>query len=257
MQLGHLRLDWQSLGIAVGACVAAVIALDLLRRVMGWLLGPIFVYETTRLARKGYTFWLRCAIAVSTLGLLAMVAPSSSDMNYNRHIHGWTATPAIPAIGIISAPRPSREPDEDELEEAAALHRAAVMTRFAMEFSNTFLLIVAIVAMLVTPLYLAGAISEEKERRSIDFLLATHLTNYEIVVGKLTARMLNMFGLLLATLPILAITQVWGGVDLAQLLHGLLVIAIAIASYASLSVGCSVIFDRTRHAALAAYAILL
>jgi ABC-type transport system involved in multi-copper enzyme maturation permease subunit len=257
MQLGYLRLDWQSLGIAIGACVAAVIALALLRRVMGWLLGPIFVYETTRLARKGHTFWLRVAFAVGTLGLLLVVAPKERDINYDPRVHALPSYTLVPQLEGAVGPPSYYSADYHDFAKVAAAHRATVMARFAAEFSNAFLLILAIVVMLITPIYLATAVSEEKERRSIEFLLATNLTNYEIVIGKLAARLLNISGLLLAPLPILAITQVWGGVDLGQLAHGLLVILVAMISYASVSMFCSVAFSRTRSAVIAAYVILL
>ena len=242
MQLGYLRLDWQSLAIIFGAGIAAVVALFALRRIMGWILGPIFVYETTRLARKGHTFWLRCLFALGVLALLFFVAPRQSDLSFGLR---------------------SRDYDYWELQERgltpedmARDHAAIVMARFAQEFSNAFLLTVGIGVVLVTPLYMATAISEEKEKRCIDFLLATHLTNYEIVMGKLAARFLNLLGILLPALPILAVTQVWGGVDVDQLAKGFVAIVMAMLSYSCVSLFCSAIARRTRNAVILAYVFL-
>ena len=231
MSLGQLLLDWKTWAIALGAGGAAVVALLLLRRILGWVLGPIFVYETTRLARKGHTFWLRCAFALGMLLLLYLVAPNEE---------AWIE---------------SRAYQQDAFGRAAAMRK--VMANFAAEFSNAFLLAVATAVTLATPLYMATIISEEKEKRSIDFLLATHLTNYEIVIGKLAARLLNLFGILLGGLPILALTQFWGGVDLARLLEGAAVIVVAVISSASVAAACSVRARRTRNAVILAYLILL
>ena len=63
MELQRLGLTPEVLLMAVGCGVAAVVTLLLARRLLAWLLGPIFVYETLRLARKGHTFWLRTAWA--------------------------------------------------------------------------------------------------------------------------------------------------------------------------------------------------
>ena len=59
------------------------------------------------------------------------------------------------------------------------------MTRFAAEFSHAFLVAQAVVVLLLTPVYAGGAISDEKENRSLDFLLATRMTRSEILLGKL------------------------------------------------------------------------
>src|SRR5438128_5283094 len=78
MRIGHLQFDSQSLGIALAAVVGVVVALVVIRRLLGWALGPVFVFETTRLARKGHTFWLRVAFALGMLALLYSIAPSDS-----------------------------------------------------------------------------------------------------------------------------------------------------------------------------------
>lgn len=243
MQLGYLRLDWQSIVIAIGTGVAAALALLLLRRILGWILGPIFVHETTRLARKGHTFWLRCLFALGMLGLLFFTAPGNSEWKFG--------------FG-------TRDYDEweyhvrDESDHPAALeHQARAMARFAEEFSILFLLVVGVAVILITPLYFATAISEEKEKRCIDFLLATHVTNYEIVIGKYAARFVNLFGILLAGLPVLALTQFWGGVDASRLIKGFITIIFAMMSYAGVSILFSALVRRTRTAVILACLFLL
>jgi ABC-type transport system involved in multi-copper enzyme maturation permease subunit len=239
MQLGYLRLDSQSLGIALGLGVAIVVGLLVLRRVLGWILGPIFVYETTRLARKGHTFWLRCLFALAVLGMLYVSAPKVKVLSIPT---------AETRRALAETPI---QLDNPYLEQV--LGGLYVMQQFAAEFRQTFLLVVAALAISITPYYLGSAISEEKEKRSMDLLLATHVTNYEIVMGKFAARMLNLVGVVLAALPILAITQIWGGVDLRQLAEGLIAIFVSALGYASVGMLCSVLFRRTRDAVIAAY----
>ena len=58
----------------------------------------------------------------------------------------------------------------------------------------TFLLVQAAVVLSLTPLFVAGSIVEETERRTLEFLLATDLSPREIVLGKLWPRLLLVFG---------------------------------------------------------------
>src|SRR5205085_184618 len=80
-------------------------------------------------------------------------------------------------------------------------------------FFYTFLLVQFIVLTLLTPAYTAGAVAEEKERRTLDFLLATDLRNSEIILSKLLARLANLSMLLLTGLPIVGLLQFLGGID--------------------------------------------
>ena len=48
------------------------------------------------------------------------------------------------------------------------------------------------VILLLTPAYTAGAVAEEKERRTLEFILATDLRNREIILGKVLSRLLNL-----------------------------------------------------------------
>ncbi len=142
-----------------------------LRRGLRWLLGPLFVLETTRLARRGTAIWLRCLYAVALL--LAL---------YRSFPHKATA-------------------DKNEI------------ARFAEDFSELFLTVQTVAVFFLVPLVFGGAISDDKERRSLDFLLMSHLSARQIVLAKYASRVLNVAGLMLAGLPVLALTALWGGVD--------------------------------------------
>ncbi|MFL5338907.1 MAG: ABC transporter permease [Gemmataceae bacterium] len=200
--------------LAAGLLLAALLSY----RLWLWLLGPVFAYDTVRIARRGQTVVLRCLYAVALFGTLYFVYPTQSHLPTSDGKH---------------------------------------LERFATEFSNAFLIVQAVAVLVLTPIYVAGAIADEKERRSLDFLLITSLRNHEIVVGKLAARLMNLFGLLLAGLPILAITQLWGGVDLVTLLSGFTATACQALSLGAFTMLCSVLAQRTSRAMFAAYAVPL
>src|SRR5262249_23184183 len=68
-------------------------------------------------------------------------------------------------------------------------------------------------AVVLTPILTAGAITEERGRRTLDFVLLTHLKDREIIVGKLAARLAQVALILLTGMPVLGLVQLLGGVD--------------------------------------------
>ena len=57
------------------------------------------------------------------------------------------------------------------------------------------------------------SIAEEKDRRTLDFLLATRLSNAEIVLGKLASCMTFLFAEFAVGLPIMLLLYPLGGID--------------------------------------------
>ncbi|MCY2992997.1 MAG: ABC transporter permease subunit [Planctomycetota bacterium] len=62
----------------------------------------------------------------------------------------------------------------------------------------------------------AGAVSQEKDRRTLILLLMTRLSNSELVLGKLSAGLLNVLTMWLAALPVFLLATLFGGVSFAQ-----------------------------------------
>src|SRR5262249_43282368 len=65
---------------------------------------------------------------------------------------------------------------------------------------------------LLAPVFMAGAIAQESDPRTWDIQLTTPLTAIEIVLGNLFGRLFFILALLMASLPLFAITQYFGGV---------------------------------------------
>src|SRR5205085_3238038 len=66
---------------------------------------------------------------------------------------------------------------------------------------------------LFVPLFLCGVIASEREERTLDLLFTTQLLDREIVLGKLTSRMVALVILILCALPVISIIMLFGGVD--------------------------------------------
>ena len=67
--------------------------------------------------------------------------------------------------------------------------------------------------LLVAPAATAGAICLDKARGTLDHVLATDLSNAEIVLGKLGVRLIPVLGLVVCLLPLSALTSLLGGID--------------------------------------------
>lgn len=75
------------------------------------------------------------------------------------------------------------------------------------------------VAMPFSALLVASAVALEKDRKTLDLLLMTNLSNTELVLGKLMASMLTVVMVVVAALPLLAIVSLLGGVSAGQILR--------------------------------------
>ena len=150
------------------------------------MLGPIFMRELVTVPRRAGHYAGRAAL----IGLLTILG-----------ITTWQAT-----IGF------SRD---------ATLGEAAAFGLFLFQ-------IVAFVQLLLTlffaTLSAAGAVSQEKDRRTFVLLLLTDMRDYEIVLGKMLGALLPITIQLLVTAPVLAMLLLLGGIDPEQVLQAVLVL---------------------------------
>src|SRR3954463_6139722 len=75
------------------------------------------------------------------------------------------------------------------------------------------------VAMPFSALLVASAVALEKDRKTFDLLLLTNLSNSDLVLGKLLAGMLSVVVVVVATLPLMLIIALLGGVSTTQILR--------------------------------------
>ena len=92
----------------------------------------------------------------------------------------------------------------------STISQAAV---FGSSFLGSYAFIQLIAVLVLTPNYVGHAVAAEKDRRTLDFLLMTDVGPAEIVLGKWAARAGNVFVLVLAGVPMLAMAQLFGSVS--------------------------------------------
>jgi len=130
------------------------------------------------------------------------------------------------------------------------------LTGFAEWFAITFFVVQAIAVLLLTPVFVAGAIFEERDTRSGEILLTTELTRREVYVGKIGARMVQVLLVILASMPILFLTQLWGGVSLEMILVNYSATCIAVIGAGVVTAALSAYAETMRAAILRAYGVL-
>jgi ABC-type Na+ efflux pump permease subunit len=192
----------------------------------GWIMlfGPVLFYDLVRTARRSRSFLLRGLYAAALLGVLFF--------SYSEWF-GWTH-----ALDIFFG--------ENYLPPSAGAH-------FAEEFFTNFLIVQFGMVFLLTPAYTATAIAEEKERRTLDFLLATDLRGREIVLGKGLSRLAHLSLFILAGLPVLAFLQFLGGIDPNLVLVSFAGTALTMLSLASVGILNSAYVQRPRAAIFLTY----
>ena len=122
---------------------------------------------------------------------------------------------------------------------------------FFLAVSGTQLALV----LLAAPAATAGAICLDRARGTLSHMLMTDLSNGEIVLGKLGARLVPVLSMLLCALPVMELLALLGGVDPAALVGsfavslGVAVLGCSLAMFFSLWVG------KTHEAVMATYAV--
>jgi ABC-type transport system involved in multi-copper enzyme maturation permease subunit len=109
---------------------------------------------------------------------------------------------------------------------------------------------------LVTPVFTASAITEEKTRGTLQYLLTTDLCSWHILVGKMVARLAQVGLVAVTGLPLLFFFGSLAGLSFFTLLAAVLVSIIPLFCLASLSLFASVWTKQTRDAVLVFFLIL-
>ena len=160
--------------------------------------GPVFVYEWLTTTRRWQLYAMRALFVGAILAGLAFVL------------------------------------DEITRERAALGARETVSLQELAEFGEAIYMTIATVeltlVLLAAPAATAGAVCLDKARGTLDHMLATDLSNAEIVLGKLGVRLIPVLGLIVCVLPVVALSGLMGGIDPLALLGSFLV-----------SIGCALV----------------
>jgi ABC-type transport system involved in multi-copper enzyme maturation permease subunit len=135
------------------------------------------------------------------------------------------------------------------------LERASMPEVVGQWFAETFVVQQMILLALATPAFVAGAVTDEKRRGTLQYLLTTDLESRHILLGKLFARVAQVALVALAGLPLFALLAGFGGVEPATLLAIGIALVVPLFALASATLLASVWCRQTRDAVLALYVL--
>jgi ABC-type transport system involved in multi-copper enzyme maturation permease subunit len=187
------------------------------------LAGPIFQKEVRVAGRRKGTYWLRGLYTIALLALVSFAfAASTSELGTHYSTTGVARLQQLQAI--------------------------------APEMLITIAWFQFIIIGLLAPLLTSGGISDEKRAGTLAALMTTPLTSLQIIVGKLTSRLVQITILVLIAAPLLLAIRIFGGLDTETVLG---VTAVTL-STAVLGAALGLMFSvwHTRSAAAGIFAIL-
>jgi len=153
---------------------------------LSWLTGPIFDKELRVSSRRKRNYFTRFAYLVFLTGFLSVIWLDAVDFNVSSSTH--------------------------------------VASRLALAGKQIIIFLVWFqfyVTQFVAIVMLSTAISDEIYHRTLGVLMSTPITSFQIVMGKLSGKLLQLILLLGISLPLLAIVRIFGGVPWDYIISGL------------------------------------
>lgn len=288
----HYAQTWSiglSCTVTLGWFLALVIAA---RGSVRDLFGPVFFYDLLRVSRNRFTFILR-GLFILSIGAFLALDYYGTILNRSYNSHDYSASAQLSLFGAvifaslgIGTFRATRESwhflfrllvligavtlsiiltvtaivhfaEASGRQSGVSVLPSSTLSRFANEFFEKYVIMQFIVMSLLTPVYVAATIAVEKERKTLEFLLATDLQNREIVFGKLASRVLTLVMYVLAGLPLMAFLQLFGGIDPEQLLAATVATVTLVLGLSAISIWVSATLRRSRDAIVITYLLAL
>lgn len=187
-------------------------------------LGPVFWYDLVRVARRQRLALWRALYASALLVSMYLMYAS-----------------AFPHAGLFWGYRV----------------KGAELAAFATQFFAIFVALQFGAIILLTPALTANALADERSQNTLLFLFTTHLSNREIVLGKLMTRLLQVGLLVLTGLPVLGIMQLFGGVDQVLVVAAFVGAGATALSLGALGIACAVYARKPQNAAWRAYQCIM
>ena len=141
-------------------------------------LGPVFVYEWLISTRRWQLYGLRTAfVGIILVGMILVWHES----------HKFASTARVISIQTLA--------------------------KYGEELYETIVAVELTFVLFAAPAATAGVICLDKARGTLDHMLATDLSNAEIVLGKIGVRLVPVIGLIMCVLPVTALGGLLGGID--------------------------------------------
>jgi ABC-type transport system involved in multi-copper enzyme maturation permease subunit len=162
-------------------------ALPVYHQRRGWSpFGPLLGKELRQMARRKRTYSLRFVYLGLLLAILSMVWVIYQEDSFGN------------GRGLVQ--------------------QAQRQAQMGQVFFGTFALFTIIFMQVLAPVLTSNAIGAEKLARTLDVLLMTPISAWQIVCGKLFSRLITALTLIGLSLPVLAIVRLLGGVETSDMI---------------------------------------
>jgi ABC-type transport system involved in multi-copper enzyme maturation permease subunit len=201
-----------------------------------WGLGPVFAREALVASRRRRLYAGRSLFVLALLAAMTVI---------------WTANVRGPAAG--ATPRPLAMPATAPLDgdEVAAVPSARLAATVGKSFFYTLSTLQLALILLAAPAATAGALGMERARGNLLQMLVTDLSDAEIVLGTLAARLAPVLSLIACAVPVTALAALLGGIDFSALL-AVLVVSVPLALLACALTLCVSVWVARAHEVLTA-----
>ena len=183
------------------------------------LMGPVFRAELLRTGRQKRYYALRL---IYGLVLLVLV---------------WTAY--------------------EQLRWRLAVIKLADVAQFAATTFMAFGVVQLITVLLLVPAVFGGAIADEKQRKTLHYLMASQLSSREIILDKVLGRSAHLVVFLAIGLPIVCLLGLFGGISVESVVVAYIGTFSTLAFAVTMTVLVSTWARRVREAILSAYLLML
>lgn len=119
------------------------------------------------------------------------------------------------------------------------------------------LMVLTLLVLVLAPAFTTGAISLEREKQTIDLLVTTPLSTLGMVIGKLLSALTYVFLLILASVPLMAIVFVFGGVGPDDLVRAYVVLFATAFGMGAIGLFISALTRRTQTATVLTLIVVL
>ncbi|MDN7241412.1 ABC transporter permease [Planococcus sp. N028] len=109
----------------------------------------------------------------------------------------------------------------------------------------------------ITPALTAGTISTEREKQTLNILLTTSQSSFQIIFGKMTSSIAFLLLMIVSGLPIYSLVFLYGGVSPSQLLAIFLFYFLTLLTIGSLGVMFSTLIRKTIVAIIVTYGAMI
>lgn len=109
----------------------------------------------------------------------------------------------------------------------------------------------------ITPALTAGTISTEREKQTLNILLTTSQTSFQIIFGKMTSSIAFLLLMIVSGLPIYSLVFLYGGVSPVQLLIIFLFYFLTLLAIGSIGVMFSTLIRKTIVSIIMTYGVMI